>query len=231
MSSTINFIDNWLCQVYLQVKELIHLNSICIKLFTLIFILFYSCISIAEDQPSWEVINEDNDILIYTKKLANSPLIAVKAVSTLDADMLKVVDIINNNQRFSEWVPRMMTAYTLENNSAYEWIEFILLDAPWPLKNREFILKKTMTISDDKSYTKINFHSVDSSSMLPDKDNIRAIIYDGSFTITSISNNKSRIDIIAHADLKGLIPDFVKNYLQKVWPLYTLRHLKKQVIK
>lgn len=211
-------------------KILIHTNLFCIKLITSLFLLLYSCISVAEEQVSWEIINQDDDILIYTKQLADSPLIAVKAVSTLDADMLKVVNIINNNQKFTEWVPRLLTAYTLESNSPNEWIEYILLDAPWPLKNREFVLKKTMTTSHENDSTKINFQSVDSTLNPSDDDNVRAIIYDGSFTITTINDNQARIDIIAHADLKGLIPDFIKNYLQKVWPLYTLRRLKKRVI-
>ena len=87
-----------------------------------------------------------------------------------------------------------------------------------------------MATTNGSDYTKINFQSVDTTLIPPDDDNVRSIIYDGSFVITSINSNKSRIVIIAHADLKGLIPDFVKNYLQKVWPLYTLRRLKKQVI-
>lgn len=230
----INFNADGLNPVYLQADELkilIQANLSCIKLLTSLYLVIYSCILVAEDQVAWEIINQDDDILIYTKKLADSPLIAVKAVSTLNADMLKVVNIINDNKKFSGWVPRLLTAYTLEKNSTNEWIEYVLLDAPWPLKNREFVLKKTMTTGSDNDYTKIKFHSVDTTLITPDEENVRAIIYDGSFTITSINDNKSRIDIIAHADLKGFIPDFIKNYLQKVWPLYTLRRLKKQVIK
>jgi len=199
----------------------------------LIFItsLFFGFPVFADEQSVWEKINEEEDIQIFIKKIPENPIIIVKGVSIFDANILKIAGIIKNNTRFKEWVPRLLEVNTINEFSQYEWVEYILLDSPWPLNDRELVLRKTIEIDEEGKRITFNFHSV--KSMLKPENNkyVRAEIYEGYFILTSINENQTHIDVTTHADLKGMIPNWFINFIQKIWPLRTLKSLKEQAEK
>ncbi len=193
--------------------------------------LFFGFPVFAEEQSVWKKINEEKDIQIFIKKIPGSPIIAARGVTVFDANILKIAGIIRNNTRFKEWVPRLLKVNTINEFSQYEWVEYILLDSPWPLNNREFVLGKTMEIDKEGNRISFDFHSVESPLMPENNKYVRAEIYEGYFILTSINENQTHIDVTTHTDLKGMIPDWVINYIQKIWPLRTLKALKKHAAK
>jgi hypothetical protein len=196
-----------------------------------ITVLFFVFPAFAEEQSMWEKINDENNIQIFIKKIPGSPIIAVKGITVFDANIQKIASIVKNNSRFKEWVPRLLKVNTINESSQYEWVEYILLDSPWPLNDRDFVLRKTMEIDNERKRINFNFHSVKSTLKPESNKYIRAEISEGSFLLTSINKNKTRIVVITHADLKGMIPNWIINYIQKIWPLLTLKGLKEQAIK
>jgi hypothetical protein len=153
----------------------------------------------------WEKINEEEDIQIFIKKIPENPIIIVKGVSIFDANILKIAGIIRNNTRFKEWVPRLLEVNTINEFSQYEWVEYILLDSPWPLNDRELVLRKTIEIDEEGKRITFNFHSV--KSMLKPENNkyVRAEIYEGYFILTSINENQTHIDVTTHAVLLNIL--------------------------
>ncbi len=217
-------------------SELRHIPFLKIDKFfngILIFIacLFFGFPAFAEEQSVWKKINEEKDIQIFIKNIPGSPIIAARGVTVFDANILKIAGIIRNNTRFKEWVPRLLKVNTINEFSQYEWVEYILLDSPWPLNNREFVLGKTMEIDKAGNRISFDFHSVESPLIPENNKYVRAEIYEGSFILTRINENQTHIDVTTHTDLKGMIPNWVINYVQKIWPLRTLKALKKHAAK
>ena len=209
----------------------LEINKIFSRILIFITILFFIFPAFTDEQSMWEKINEEEDIQVFIKNIPDNPIIAVKGVTVFDANILKIAGIIKNNSRFKEWVPRLLKVNSINEFSPYEWTEYILLNSPWPLNDRELLLKKTMEIDENGKHISFNFHTIKSPLKPENNIYIRAEISEGSFILTSINENQTRIDVTTHVDLKGMIPDWIINYIQKFWPLRALKALKEQAEK
>jgi hypothetical protein len=184
----------------------------------------YHNISSANEMP-WKKIKEKNDISIYVAKSDNSAIIKVKTTTIINASVTAIQKILENHQQRILWVPYLKRSKALLSVSATEQIEYAHFIAPWPASDRDFIYRTTLlTLNEDTiSYSMKS----EASSLLPEFNSIiRAELIESQYSLHRLANNKTRVDLVFHADLKGWLPVWIINIVQKALPYRMLKNLK-----
>lgn len=178
-----------------------------------------------EIESSWEKIKEKDNVIVYAQEVDGSGIIKVKTEVVIDAGMQVIQAIIDDVSYRPKWVPYLSGSRILKEYSATEKLEYSLFAAPWPASDRDFIYRQRLLYKDGKKI--IFVMNVEENSLMPEQDGIvRADMIESQYTLTTLDNKKTKVELIFYADPKGWLPDWLINKIQQILPYIMLRNLK-----
>jgi len=178
-----------------------------------------------ENDHSWEKIREENGVVVYSQEIDDSDIVKVKTQVVIDVGMEEIQLFLDDLSHRKKWVPYLEEVRILKEYSATEKLEYSHFAAPWPASDRDFVYRQRLLHKDDEKIVFIL--NVEESDLMTEQDGIvRADMIESRYTLTSLSDNQTKAELIFHADPKGWLPDWVINKIQQVLPYRMLRRLK-----
>ncbi|HEU4410344.1 MAG TPA: START domain-containing protein [Polyangiaceae bacterium] len=199
--------------------------------------------TLAQDKPaapaapaapaeSWEKIDDDEGIAVFRREVPGSPVIAFKGVGVINAPIARVVAVVVDTPRTTEWMDSTAEARVVRHVGPLEKIVYThITTPPIVMKDRDFVTRAKAEIDGAKKRFVVRVQSV-SDPGAPPTSYVRGEIHHSSFILTSIDNGKkTQVVTEIHADPKGSVAKWVVNMFQKNWPHNTIKNLRKQVAK
>jgi ribosome-associated toxin RatA of RatAB toxin-antitoxin module len=108
----------------------------------LLYFLFASACSFAQKAPDdWTLEREKKGIKIFTKKSKWSKLKDSKATMLVDATPQEMLNFVTDFESYPKWMYRCKSANKVAHISENEFIAHITFNAPWPVKDRDCVLR------------------------------------------------------------------------------------------
>lgn len=191
-------------------------------IFTIVtFILLFSLSTHANE---WKLISTQDNINIYSTSSKNG-VIPFKASSTLDIPLNEVLDILTDYKSKNKWAPKLDYVKMHKKLGENTFIFSEYYKTPWPATDREFLLKGSVIQTSSRSY-ELRAHSI-KDPLLRSEDHIQADVKFINLKLKSISEYKTSIHFEFHGDMKGWMPLWLMNLIQKKWPMRFIQGLKK----
>ena len=184
----------------------------------------------AYGQKEWKLISEKDGIYVYTQSLDDSKFKAVRAVCTVDCPVGKLSYVLMDVSNTKDWVYATKVCKLLKQVSPTDIFYYSEVELPWPVSNRDFIIRITLT-QDPK--TKIaRIVAENHPEYVPEKKNVVRIPKSaGNWILTPISNGRTKVEYIIHVDPGGSVPAWMVNMLADVGPYSSFRKLRQEVKK
>lgn len=177
------------------------------KAFTLFLALWFSTTALATEQ--WTLAKEKNDVQLYTQDVAGSEFLAIKATTVVTASAEGVAAALGNGEGCGEWRSMCKSSEVVEVVSQEERIIHMVLDLPWPISDRDVVMRSLTQVDEPAQTVTVELNSV--TGAVPMQKQIRAQC-NGKFIIKALSEGQMEINYIMHADLGGdLSADLVKS--------------------
>lgn len=191
----------------------------------LISLLIYQPIMAITESNNWKLVEDEAGIQVYISESNNSEIVKAKSSIEVNTKLSRVQALLNNIDARHEWIPYLKKSQLIKSESNNESLEYSLFSAPWPASDRDFVYRlRLISSSIDK---KIYRMSSEVSDLVPvNSAAIRAVLYESIYTLTAIDEDTTRIELTFHADLKGWIPNWIVNMVQRALPQKTLKNLK-----
>jgi len=183
------------------------------------------------EEKDWELLSQDENIKVYKKDIPGSPIVAFRGEATIDAPIAKVASVLVDTSRKLEWIADALEAKNIKSISPLERVEYNKTHTPWPVKDRDFLFQGKLLVDSTKKQVEVVFKSIKDDSLMPETSAVRGEILHGKERLTSLSENKTWIEVEIAVDPKGAIPKWVANLVQKSWPRKTIEGIRKQVTK
>lgn len=164
----------------------------------------------------WEQIDTIEGVILFRSLEESSDLLPFKAIAKLDIPYQKIVMALVDAENKNTWAPKLkFTAIHNEiSTNEFEYSEYYT--TPWPFYDREFLLVGAVEYKSDR----ILFTAQNSiNKELADKDHLLANVKELEFVIIPLSQDRTQVEFTFSGDLGGWIPTFVKNIIQKKWPI------------
>lgn len=155
------------------------------------------------NEADWELLKEEADISIYTRPVDGSPYRAVKATARISAPITRVAELMGDGDGCAEWRAMCESSEVIETVSEHERYVYLVLDLPWPAKDRDMVVHTTTTIDPETASATVDLRSA--SSHHPAGDFIRAET-SGQFLIRALGPGQAEFTYIMHTDLGGDLP-------------------------
>src|ERR1700709_1002140 len=141
-------------------------------------------------QQDWKLKSDRDNVKIYTSPSTDSKIKALKVVCVLDAKLSQMTAVLLDVNAGTEWVYKTKSATTLKQLSPAEVIYYSEIDMPWPLTNRDFIVR--IKVSQNPTTKIVNVDTENLPDYLPAKTDIVRI---------------------RHSDAKWVLKPFGKNQI------------------
>jgi len=169
-----------------------------------------------------------NNIKVWTYQKTDNPVFQYKAETTFDVPLERAVAVILDVNRADQWVPYMGKVEMLsQDEKKGEFTLYMVLDFPFPLKDRDVVVKGKMSKAANGVVTIKNTAISGNYPIQPDV--VRLTRYEGDWTFQKLANNKVKVTTSGYADPAGAIPlSFVNMFVQQQ-PYQMLLKMKREV--
>ena len=158
--------------------------------------------AMSEDAP-WQLLQQDEDILIYSRPVDGSPYNAIKATVLINAPITQVSKFMGNGDGCAQWRTKCKSSEVIESVSELERYVYAVLDLPWPATHRDIVLHSITEIDEEAKIATVYLQS--NSSRHPATDYVRAET-SGQFVIRIVSDQQVEFTYIMHTELGGSLP-------------------------
>lgn len=194
------------------------------KRFTFIFILLSVLCFELKSQSKWDVVKQTEDIVVYTRKSANSKYKEVKINMKISCSMNELVAALEDVDAHKDWVPYTIESKMLEKDSESEFYYYVSSDFPFPAKDRDVVIYYER--QQDPNTKIVTTHSKAAPEVLPESDDfVRVPVFSSTYILTPKEDGIIYIDYVLTVSPGGKLPAWIINLGVTKGPIKTMESL------
>lgn len=172
-------------------------------------------------------INKQN-IKVWTYQMSRNPAASYKAETVFNVPLERAVALIMDVERAQQWVPYMGKISILNrDDQAGEFLLHVVMDLPFPLKDRDLIIQSKITRERNGTVNIRNRGMADSRFSQPDY--IRLQDYQGDWTFQRLGANKVKVTAMGYVNPEGSLPISFMNMFVEQQPYQMLKIMRSEL--
>ncbi|MCX0329594.1 START domain-containing protein [Acinetobacter radioresistens] len=172
-------------------------------------------------------INKQN-IKVWTYQTSRNPAASYKAETVFNVPLERAVALIMDVERAQQWVPYMGKISILNrDDQAGEFLLHVVMDLPFPLKDRDLIIQSKITRERNGTVNIRNRGMADSRFSQPDY--IRLQDYQGDWTFQRLGANKVKVTTMGYVNPEGSLPISFMNMFVEQQPYQMLKIMRSEL--
>jgi len=199
-------------------------SSVWILLCTLLIGLCST--SIKAESDGWDMRYSEDGLNVYTKHIEGAQIKSFRAEMEVDATMDQVLSVIKDVKHYSDWFHLCRSYEVLQGSMEEgEYIGYYVVEAPWPLKDRDVYVRNVMSRDAGTQTVTILTNAV--PDFQPVKDDFTRVpeVY-GRWTFRPVTPTRTYIEFIGHGHPGGIIPVWIANLVVTDVPKKTFLNLR-----
>lgn len=181
---------------------------------------------------SWERVRNDAGIEVYRRTVAGSPLHEFQGTGVIEAPIPSVLAVLDDAERRTEWMKEAVAQTLISRNGDREQTFYSRTGAPWPVSDRDAVIKAITTVDVRSKMVKVEMNSIDHPAWPPQKGVVRMPSLRGHWYLWPSNGGKwTRVEYQVHADPGGSLPSGIINMVSKKIPHSAISEMQKQVVR
>ena len=180
------------------------------------------------DSP-WTVVDDDDGVEVSVQDRGEGKLPVFRGKGMIHAPLLEIVAVLHDPGRRPEWLPLCMEARLLREVNPLEYILYERVDAPWPVNDRDIVLRSQVKLNPTDQSVRIVFESDPSFRVPPHKGVTRMQFLKGFFLLRSQGEEKTHVTYQLDAHPGGSLPDWMVEFASEDTPRENIVALREQV--
>jgi hypothetical protein len=185
------------------------------------------------DEPNaapWQFVKQAQGIVVERRPVAGSSLKEFRGRGVVDAPISAILAVFNDVPRATEWMDACRASRIVADLGDYEKLVYNRTRAPWPVADRDTVLRSLVTFDAARREVRIEFESVTDMRAPPVAGVVRMPFLRGHWILAPDADAKvTRVEYQVHANPGGRLPDWLVNYVSRDLPFRTIAGLRAQV--
>jgi hypothetical protein len=181
-------------------------------------------------QEKWTLKKNENGIAVYTRKLNSEKFKEIRVVCEFEASADKLIEVLQDVNHHKEWVYKTTESYLISRKNKDTLFYYSKISLPWPASNRDAVVQLSFAKDTVHKILRIAVRSI--PNLLPEKPGLIRVPYSlGLYDVTTLPNNRIKIDYTLSINPGGSLPAWLVNYTATIGPYNTFKKLKELVEK
>jgi len=186
--------------------------------------------SVAMGNPNpWEFVTVENGVRVTTRDVVGRSFPEFQGEGVVNANAFHIAAVISDVARHCEWRPKCKRARIVHRTGQQELIMYSQSPAPWPVSDRDVLLKASLFFESSKNQIRSTFKNVRHPKAPPIDGIVRVPWIRGFYKLKILGPYKTFVTYRVNADPGGLIPAWLAARTSRLLPLKTIMGLRRQV--
>lgn len=178
----------------------------------------------------WHKINESDGIKVYAKDHPERSLPSFRGVGVVKASVRDILAVLFDTAHNCEWMDRCVESRVLKEVGETERIVYTRTGAPWPVSDRDVIVRTSVQYDARTGQVRSPFESVRSyPGAAPVDGVVRMTTLAGYYHFVPLGDERTRVTFEVDADPGGALPAFVVKWASRSIPIDQINGLRQQV--
>ena len=178
-------------------------------------------------RAEWRVVTREAGVEVSRDDSADSAL-HFRGVGEIPADPERIVAILRDVPHQCEWMPDCGEA-RIVRKEAQGVLSYRRTDAPWPVSDRDVLVRSEIQVVRPGQEIHIRFSSVDDPAVPPREGYVRMPRLTGSYKIRALAPGRSQLEIEVDVDPGGSFPAWLAARTARDNPIRTIVRLRERV--
>ena len=177
----------------------------------------------AQKPGDWVLKNEKSGVKVYYRK--TSDVYEIKLITSIKSNLSGLITLLGEVESYPKWGYKVAEAKQLSKTSATESIYYSKLDFPWPLDDRDIVMRNN--IVQDPTSGKIIATSVAAPTYIAENFGVvRIQNAKTTWTIVPGTGGWLYVEYYIYSDPGGNLPDWLVNMAIDVGPRETIKNIR-----
>ena len=179
----------------------------------------------------WRRISAQEGIVISTRAVPGQNLPEFRGVAVVEGTLFDLLGIVVDVKRHCEWRAKCHSARLIRKINAFEQMIYTRIDAPWPVSDRDVVLRGKAMVNIKRRIVVSSFHAVRVKSVPNVSGVVRMPHLQGSYRLEELDKTRVRVTYQVYSDPGGMLPAWLAARSARQLPYKTLTGLRKRVKK
>ena len=181
-------------------------------------------LTIHSSEVNWIKFHEEDGVSLYRAPEKKNGLIPFKAEATFRGTKEDYLKILLSFSQKNQWAPKLKKAKVHRRPAPNQFIFSEYYETPWPATDREFLLRGRIDFPSEKVILLKAENERDLS--YAKADHIICDVKILNLELREVGESQTKITFEFYGDMKGWMPIWLINLIQKRWPLRFLLSLE-----
>jgi len=178
----------------------------------------------------WQKLLTKDGVVVSTRHIPGQELPIFRGVGVIAADIYDLLAVIEDTDRHCEWRQRCHTSKILKRINEFDRIIYARIDMPWPVSDRDMVLKVKVTIDLASKTIGSRFRST-RGGPAPPAGVVRMARMNGMFRFRVLGPNRVHVVYQVDSDPGGWFPNWLVERTTRTLPVDTFAALRKRARK
>ncbi|MDD3765417.1 MAG: START domain-containing protein [Nevskiales bacterium] len=179
----------------------------------------------AESADTWHLDRQEDGIAVYSRAVEGSQVRAIRAEADIAAAFGDTVALLLDAPMRPAWDEICAEATVVRRVSDREDLIYVHNDLPWPVSDRDMLLRRHWSIAADGSRAQIRAAAAEDGPP-PMAGRVPVRQADGVWTVQRTGVASVHLSTVVHAEPGGPIPAWLTNALSVQGPYNALRNIR-----
>lgn len=186
--------------------------------------------NVSTAEHPWKLRIERNGVKVFNRVVDGSPIREFMGRCVVDAGLYTVGMVMLDFPTYPEWVASCKDLRSLTCRDALNCDLYYVMDLPWPVSNRDVILRANATVYPAENVIRVNCEAIPDDSRVPvPKGYVRLKAMYVKWILKQLPDGKTDVTFLSWSEPGGLITPFIANMATTDFPFKSLVNLTKMV--
>ncbi|MFQ5685756.1 MAG: START domain-containing protein [Candidatus Scalindua sp.] len=202
--------------------------SFITALLTAVFILALTPLKAGEEE--WRFVYEADGITVHKRIKEDSIFLEFKSSGVLFGEISDYLSVILDTEIMPDWAPQCLEALNVESISDRETIIYVACNGVWPMADRDYVAKRTITSGPEKSTIRVSINLIENPGAPEIKSRVHIPYLQCCWILKRINPLHTHVELCACVDPGGRLPAWLVNWGYR-WIAYRyLKDLESKVV-
>lgn len=180
---------------------------------------------------TWKQIDDDDGIKVWELVIPGRELPGFRGETVIPAPAEAIVTELKKVEQHTRWMHRCAESSVVRRIDDDRVIIYNRTDTPWPVWDRDAVLDTQFTYEEGGKQIVLTFKDTDPKLRPLPESVIRMPRLEGSYRMTRLTPDTTRVVYTVEVDIGGSVPTFVAKRVARDMPYETLSRLRARVKK
>jgi hypothetical protein len=193
-------------------------------------VIIFALTPLKAEEEEWRFVYEADGITVHKRNKDGSRFLEFKAVGELRGEISEYVSVLLDTNIIPEWAPQCFEARNVERVNDRETIIYVACNGVWPVADRDYVAKRTITSGPEKSTVRVNVGLIENPDAPDIKSRVHIPYLQCCWILKRINSSHTHVELRVCVDPGGWLPAWLVNWGYRWVPYRYLKGLESKTV-